>query len=146
MFRRTCLVLSGLALAVIGCEDKRATGEQRQLDIDRSPVTEQPTARDQAPPPPQETGATDKPGESAVKPLMVRIESTQTAGDAIGTYQALSGKPLGATLSPDSDGTALRFTRRDLFDVLADETALIQSVFAGLAKAADRATAEPQPA
>ena len=74
--------------------------------------------------------------------------TTQSAdsGDTIGMYQALSGKPLGATLSPDTDGTALRFTRTDLFDVLADETALIQSVFAGLLKAADRRAREPQPA
>jgi AAA family ATP:ADP antiporter len=74
--------------------------------------------------------------------------TTQTAdaGDTIGMYQALSGKPLGATLSPDGEGTALRFTRTDLFDVLADETALIQSVFAGLLKAAERRAREPLPA
>jgi CRP-like cAMP-binding protein len=70
--------------------------------------------------------------------------ATQTAdsGDTIGVYQALSAKPLGATLSPDGEGTALRFTRTDFFDVLADETALMQSVFAGLLKAAERRAEE----
>jgi ATP:ADP antiporter, AAA family len=64
--------------------------------------------------------------------------TTQTAdsGDTIGMYQALSGKPVGATLAGDGDGDALRFTRTDLFDVLADDTALIQSVFSGLLRAA----------
>ncbi|HTM30435.1 MAG TPA: MFS transporter [Vicinamibacterales bacterium] len=67
---------------------------------------------------------------------------TADSGDTIGMYQALSGKPLGATLSADGDSTALRFTRADLFDVLADETALIQSVFAGLLRAAERRAEE----
>jgi ATP/ADP translocase/HEAT repeat protein/CRP-like cAMP-binding protein len=67
---------------------------------------------------------------------------TADSGDTIGIYQALSGKPVGATLAPDGEGTALRFSRTDLFDVLADETALIQSVFAGLLKAAERRAEE----
>jgi len=73
-------------------------------------------------------------------------KATADSGDTIGMYQALSGKPLGATLSADAEGTALRFTRSDLFDVLADETALIQSVFAGLLKATERPAPEPQAA
>jgi CRP-like cAMP-binding protein len=72
-------------------------------------------------------------------------KQTADSGDTIGMYQALSGKPLGATLAADGEGTALRFTRTDLFDVLADETALIQSVFAGLLRAAESRTREPQP-
>jgi AAA family ATP:ADP antiporter len=72
--------------------------------------------------------------------------TTETAdsGDVIGMYQALSGKPLGATLAANGEGTALRFTRTDIFDVLADETELIQSVFAGLLKAAEH-TRAPAP-
>lgn len=72
--------------------------------------------------------------------------TTETAdsGDVIGMYQTLSGKPLGATLAAAGDGTALRFTRTDLFDVLGDETALVQSVFAGLLRAAERPR-EPAP-
>jgi CRP-like cAMP-binding protein len=73
-------------------------------------------------------------------------KQTADSGDTIGMYQALSGKPLGATLAADGEGTALRFTRTDLFDVLADETALIQSVFAGLLRAAESRSREPQPA
>jgi hypothetical protein len=59
-------------------------------------------------------------------------------------FQTLSGKPLGAVVAATSDGTALRFTRTDLFDVLADETALLQSVFAGLLRAAESLEREPQ--
>jgi CRP-like cAMP-binding protein len=66
------------------------------------------------------------------------------AGDVIGMFQTLSGKPLGAAVAASSDGTALRFTRTDLFDVLADETALLQSVFAGLLRAAESLEREPQ--
>jgi CRP-like cAMP-binding protein len=46
--------------------------------------------------------------------------------------QMLSGKPLGATLTATADGTGLRFTRADVLDVLADDTALLQAVLAGL--------------
>jgi HEAT repeat protein/CRP-like cAMP-binding protein len=71
---------------------------------------------------------------------------TQNAdsGDVIGMFQTLSGKPLGATVAATAEGTALRFTRTDLFDVLADETALLQSVFAGLLRAAENREREPQ--
>ena len=73
---------------------------------------------------------------------------TQNAdsGDVIGMFQALSGKPLGATISARADGTGLRFTRTDLFEVLADDTALLQSVFAGLLRVASRRVHEVQPA
>jgi CRP-like cAMP-binding protein len=72
---------------------------------------------------------------------------TADAGDVIGMYQALAGRPLGAALSAATDGTALRFNRSDVLDVLADDTALLQSVFAGLLQAALRSRAhEAQPA
>jgi CRP-like cAMP-binding protein len=74
-----------------------------------------------------------------------RTESADS-GDVIGMFQTLSGKPLGATVSATTDGTALRFTRTDLFEVLGDETALLQSVFAGLLHTASRGAAEVQPA
>jgi CRP-like cAMP-binding protein len=57
---------------------------------------------------------------------------TADAGDVIGMYQTLGGTPLGATLAAAADGTALRFVRADVFDVLADETSLLQAVFSGL--------------
>ncbi|MCC7242715.1 MAG: MFS transporter [Acidobacteria bacterium] len=60
---------------------------------------------------------------------------TADSGDVIGMHQTLAAKPLGATLLADSDGTALRFTRSDVFDLLADDTALLQAVFAGLLRA-----------
>jgi CRP-like cAMP-binding protein len=62
-------------------------------------------------------------------------------GDVIGIYQAFGGKPLAATLVAESDGTALRFLRRDLFDVLADDTALLQTIFSNLLQVAGRAEA-----
>jgi AAA family ATP:ADP antiporter len=68
---------------------------------------------------------------------------TADSGDVIGLYQTLSGKPVTATLVAASDGTALRFTRADIFDVLADETALLQAVFAGLLHASARRPREP---
>lgn len=68
------------------------------------------------------------------------------AGDIIGMFQALAGKPIGATLAGRTDGTALRFPRTDLFDVLADDTALLQSVFAALLRAASQREPEAQPA
>jgi HEAT repeat protein/CRP-like cAMP-binding protein len=67
------------------------------------------------------------------------------AGDIIGMFQALAGKPVGATLAGRTDGTALRFPRSDLFDVLADDSALLQSVFAALLRAAAQREPEPQP-
>jgi ATP:ADP antiporter, AAA family len=57
---------------------------------------------------------------------------TADSGDLIGMHQMFSGKPLTATLVAASEGTALRFTRADVFDVLADESGLLQAVFAGL--------------
>jgi CRP-like cAMP-binding protein len=57
-------------------------------------------------------------------------------GDTLGMYQALSGKPVDATVTAVTDGTALRFSSRDVFDVLADETALLQAIFSGLLGAA----------
>jgi CRP-like cAMP-binding protein len=63
---------------------------------------------------------------------------TADSGDVIGMFQTLSGKPLTATLVAATDGTALRFTRADVFDVLADETGLMQAIFAGLLHVSDR--------
>ncbi len=57
---------------------------------------------------------------------------TASAGDVVGLYQMLSGEPLDATVTANTSGTALRFMRGDVFDVLADETPLLQTIFAGL--------------
>ncbi len=69
--------------------------------------------------------------------------STADSGDVIGMYQTLSGKPLPATLVAATNGTALRFNRPDVFDVLADETALLQAIFAGLLHASASRPLEP---
>ena len=65
-------------------------------------------------------------------------ELTADAGDVIGMYQALSGQSGGFTVRAAAPGAALCFQRGDLFDVLADETALLQAVFAGLLQDAHR--------
>ena len=62
--------------------------------------------------------------------------SAADSGDVIGMYQTLGGKPIPGTLEAATEGTALRFTRGDFFDVLADDTALLQAVFSGLLRAA----------
>lgn len=63
--------------------------------------------------------------------------TTADSGDVIGMYQMLAGVPIGATSTGASAGTALRFNRADLFDVLADETTLLQAIYAGLSRAAE---------
>jgi AAA family ATP:ADP antiporter len=70
--------------------------------------------------------------------------SKADVGDVIGMYQVFGGKPLGATLVAEGDGTGLRFLRRDIFDVLADDTALLQTIFSNLLNEAptDQAVAE----
>ncbi len=62
------------------------------------------------------------------------------SGDIIGLYQVFAGKTLGAKVEAATHGTALRFNRGELFDVLADETTLLQGIFSGLLHAAH----EPQ--
>ncbi|MGE0461761.1 MAG: MFS transporter [Vicinamibacterales bacterium] len=62
--------------------------------------------------------------------------SVADPGDVIGLYQTLAGQPVPGTLVAATPGTALRFTRGDVFDVLADDTALLQAVFSGLLRAA----------
>jgi len=62
--------------------------------------------------------------------------SAADSGDVIGMYQALGSKPIPATIAAATEGTALRFTRGDVFDLLADDTALLQAVFSGLLRAA----------
>jgi AAA family ATP:ADP antiporter len=69
--------------------------------------------------------------------------STAKVGDVIGLYQVLGGKPLGATLSAESPGTALRFLRRDIFDLLADDTALLQTIFSNLVRSAESREERP---
>ncbi len=64
--------------------------------------------------------------------------TTADSGDVIGMYQMLGGMPVGVTLHGASDGTALRFNHADVFDVLADETALLQTIYSGLRHAGEQ--------
>ena len=59
-------------------------------------------------------------------------------GDVIGVIETLGGLPLDATIVAASDGSALRFNRSDLFDLLADDTALVQGIVSGLLAASER--------
>jgi ATP/ADP translocase/HEAT repeat protein/CRP-like cAMP-binding protein len=61
------------------------------------------------------------------------------AGDAIGLIEMLGGLPLAGAARGAADGTALRFNRSDVFDLLADETPLMQGLFSGLIAEAPRA-------
>jgi CRP-like cAMP-binding protein len=57
------------------------------------------------------------------------------AGDAIGIYETLGGVPLDVALDVTAEGSALRFDRAHLFDLLADHIDLLQGIFSGLLRA-----------
>jgi CRP-like cAMP-binding protein len=69
--------------------------------------------------------------------LEARDEPPMTvhAGDSIGIYETLAAVPAGATVRVSKAGTALRLDGRDLFDLLADDIALLQGLFSGLLRA-----------
>jgi ATP/ADP translocase/CRP-like cAMP-binding protein/HEAT repeat protein len=75
--------------------------------------------------------------------LRVRAENgdqhTAGPGDVLGFVETLGGVPMAAQVTAASDGTALRFNRSDIFDLLADETPLLQQIFSGLLALADPA-------
>ena len=82
-------------------------------------------------------------GTVEVKTADGRVE-TADLGDVVGLIETLGGLPLNGTATATSDGTALRFNRSDIFDLLADETPLMQGIFSGLlADAARPSTARP---
>jgi HEAT repeat protein/CRP-like cAMP-binding protein len=56
-------------------------------------------------------------------------------GDAIGIYETLGGVPMDVALEVTAEGTALRFDRAQLFDLLADHIDLLQGLFSGLMRA-----------
>jgi CRP-like cAMP-binding protein len=69
-----------------------------------------------------------------------RIERAER-GDMIGVLETLGGLPLDQTIIAMSDGTALRFTRSDLFDLFADDTTLVQGIASGLLAAGEEVAA-----
>jgi hypothetical protein len=54
------------------------------------------------------------------------------SGDAIGIYETLGGAPISAKAQVTEEGTALRWHRSDLFDLLADHIELLQAIYSGL--------------
>jgi hypothetical protein len=71
----------------------------------------------------------------------VRVEragqppETADAGDAIGIAETLGGFVSASRSEVVGEGRGLRFTRADLFDVLADNIDLLQGIFSGLLRA-----------
>jgi CRP-like cAMP-binding protein len=57
------------------------------------------------------------------------------AGDMIGLAETLGGLPSAIRAEVVTEGRGLRFTRSDLFDVLADNIDLLQGIFSGLLRA-----------
>ena len=57
------------------------------------------------------------------------LVGTATAGDLIGMYETLAGLKLDATVTAHSTTHGLRLDRDALFELLADHTDLLQSVF-----------------
>lgn len=57
------------------------------------------------------------------------------AGDMIGLAETLGGLPSSLRAEVIAEGRGLRFTRSDLFDLLADHIDLLQGIFSGLLRA-----------
>ena len=57
---------------------------------------------------------------------------TATAGDVIGMYETLGGSKFDATVKVTTPATVLRLDRGSLFELLADHTDLLQSLFSTL--------------
>jgi CRP-like cAMP-binding protein len=68
-----------------------------------------------------------------------RPTETADAGDVIGIATALGGLPVSLRAEVVAPGTAIRFTRTELFDLLADHIDLLQGIFSGLLKIQSRA-------
>ncbi len=64
---------------------------------------------------------------------------TAHAGDAIGLYESLAGRSVGAARVLRG-GAALRLAREELYDLLADRPQLLQQLFTALFGARDRVT------
>ncbi len=64
---------------------------------------------------------------------------TAESGDVIGIYETLIGQHLPGHAVVTADGSALRFDRAELFDLLADHVEMLQGIFSGLLHARARA-------
>jgi CRP-like cAMP-binding protein len=54
------------------------------------------------------------------------------AGDGIGFYETLGGVPVSVRAEVVATGQALRFSRSEILDLLADDIDLLQGIFSGL--------------
>ena len=54
------------------------------------------------------------------------------AGDMIGQYETLAGRPMTVAARVATGGTAIRIDRGELFELLADDIPLLQGIFSGL--------------
>ena len=59
---------------------------------------------------------------------------TAEPGDVIGVHETLAGTRLGATVTATDDVTVLKVERGELFELLADHTALLQGLFSKLVR------------
>ncbi len=57
------------------------------------------------------------------------------SGDVVGMYETLGGRTMTATAVVTSAGNALKIDRSDLFELMADNLALLQGIFSGLSRA-----------
>jgi ATP/ADP translocase/CRP-like cAMP-binding protein/HEAT repeat protein len=60
------------------------------------------------------------------------VSDVAESGDAIGIYETLGGAPISAKAQVTEEGSALRWHRSDLFDLLADHVELLQAIYSGL--------------
>jgi AAA family ATP:ADP antiporter len=61
--------------------------------------------------------------------------ATLDEGDVVGLYETLAGAPAGVKVTVTRTGSALRISRDELFDLLADNIDLLQGLFGALARA-----------
>jgi CRP-like cAMP-binding protein len=60
---------------------------------------------------------------------------TADAGDLVGMFESLSGSPFTGPVTAVEAGAALKCTRADIFDLLADNIDLLQGLSSGLLRA-----------
>ena len=73
--------------------------------------------------------------------------STSAPGDTVGVAEMLAGTSFSQRAVVVRTGRALRFEHERVYDVLADHTALLESVFSGvlLTTSGSKVSADPEP-
>jgi CRP-like cAMP-binding protein len=87
-------------------------------------------------------GEADRPAIYTLLSGEVRLErpdrggtTTLLAGDTAGVYETLGGERTGSRAQVIQPGAVLRIDREELFDLLADHTALLQGLFSAMLRA-----------